>query len=160
MGWLALVGTAVSAGASVQAGAQAEQAAKAQQNIANYNAAVMEREAEAALQKAAFEQTRQAKEAGRVKSRLRAKMAASGVMVGVGTELLIEEEQAAELELESYLIGYEAQTVAARARSQALIDRMGGRLAMRRGKAARTAGYARAGTTLLTGFGEYYAERE
>ena len=156
MAWLGMVGMAVSAGASVQQGAQAEQEAKAQQNIANYNAQVMEREAQAIEQQTAFEQERQVKEAARIKSKLRVAQAGSGAMTGVGTELLIEEEQAAELELDMLLIGYEGKTAAQRARSQAEMDIMGGKLAMQRGKAARTAGYAKAGGTLLTGFGSKY----
>ena len=156
MAWLGMVGMAVSAGASVQQGAQAEQDAKAQQNIARYNAQVMEREAQAIEQQTAFEQERQVKEAARIKSKLRVAQAGSGAMTGVGTELLIEEEQAAELELDMLLIGYEGKTAAQRARSQATLDIRQGKLYRQKGEAVRTAGYAKAGSTLLTGFGSKY----
>ena len=65
----------------------------------------------------------------------------------------LEEEQLAELELENLLIGHEGRVQAGRARSQAELDRLSGKLAKKRGKAARTASYLQAGGTLLAGFG-------
>lgn len=107
---------------------------KSARNIANYNAAVMEQEAKAQRAKAGFEQVRQAERAARIKSTLRARLAASGALPDVGTPLLLQEEQAAELELENLLIGYEGEVGARRAESQAILDRLQGRLAKLRGK--------------------------
>lgn len=149
---LTTVGTGIAAAGAIQAGQAAGVEAESAQRIANYNAAIQEQEAKAAEQKTAFEQTRQAEAAARAKSRLRARLAATGAVPGPGQELLIE-EQAAELELEQLLIGYEGEIAASRARSQAELDILSGRLAKRRGKVAKRAGFVRAGTTLLTGFG-------
>jgi len=155
---LMLAGAGVAAAGQIQAGRVAEAEGKSAQNLANYNAAVMEQEAKAAEQKGRFEQQRQAKKAERIKSRLRASIAKTGAVVGVGTPLLVETEQAAELDLENLLIGYEARTMARRARSQAEIDRLSGKVAKRRGKAERLASYTQAGTTLLTGFSSVRTE--
>lgn len=146
---LLLAGTGLMAAGQIQQGRVAAAEAKSARSIANYNAAVQEQEAEAIRAKGKFEQIRQVKEAARIKSRLRTKIAGMGALESG----LLEEEQAAELELEGLLIGYEAETAARRAESQAIIDRATGKLAMRRGKAARKAGYIGAGATLLTGFG-------
>ena len=151
-----MYGSALSAASSIQQGRVAQATAKSQEAMSQYNAKIMEREAEAIRQKGAFDQKRQAKEAERIKSRMRAKMAASGALQGTGTELLIEGEQAAELELDNLLIGYEAEVEARRRESQAALDRAQGRIYRRKGKAARTAGLTGAGTSLLTGFASYY----
>lgn len=145
-------GTAVSAVGQLRAGRAAEVETKSAQRVAAYDAAIQEQEAKAIEQKVGFEQKRQAEAAVRAKSRLRARLAATGAVPGPGQELLIE-EQAAELELEQLLIGYEGEIAASRARSQAELDRLSGRLAKKRGKEARRTGFLRAGTTLLTGFG-------
>jgi hypothetical protein len=146
---LLVAGTGLTAAGQVQAGRHAKAQGQSAQNIANYNAAVMEREAKAKEQKARFEQRRQAEAAARKRSELKLWQAGTG---GRGTELLAE-EQAAELELENLMIGYEGDVAAARARSQAEIDRLQGRLSYQKGKGQKKASYISAGSTLLTGFG-------
>ena len=153
MGALIIAGASLMAAGQIQAGREAAATGKSQQNIANYNAALMEREAEATKQKAAFESLRQAKEARRIRGKLRTQLAGAGAALFEGAPEKLEEEQAAELELENLLIGYEGRVQAGRARSQAELDRLSGRLAKQRGKAARKASYLQAGGTLLTGFG-------
>ncbi len=149
---LAVIGAGVEAAGQIQAGRAAETEAKSAQNLAEFNARVQEREATARRQKAAFEQRRQAKRGERVKSALTASVAAAG---GLGSPVAADlaAEQAAELELENLLIGFEGEVGARRAESQAEIDRLQGKVARRRGKAAVTASRFKAGTTLLTGFG-------
>ena len=146
---LMMAGMGLGAAGQIQAGRIAESEAKSAEAIANYNAAVQEREAKAIRAKGAFDQTRQAKQASRIMGTLRAELAGQGAY-GSG---LLEEEQEAELELENFLIGYEAETAARRAESQAVIDRMSGQLAKQRGATAKKASYIGAGSTLLTGFG-------
>jgi hypothetical protein len=146
-------GTAVAAAGAIQQGRVAEAQGRSAQTIASYNALVQEREARAIEQKAKFDQMRQAEAAARVKSQLRAKMAGTGTLPDVGTNLLFQGEQAAELELENFLIGYEGEIGAGRARSQAEIDRLQGKIYRQKGKAGRRASYINAGSTLLTGFG-------
>jgi len=137
----------------IQAGKAAEVEAKSAQAIANYNAAVQEREAKAIEQRTSLEQRRQAEEAAREMSRIQAGLGVAGAAPTVGAPLLIQAKQASEFELENLMIGYRGQTEAARARSAAEIERMGGKLAMQRGRAAKRAAYIGAGTTLLTGLG-------
>ena len=150
---LIAIGTGVMAAGQIQQGRVAEAEAKSAQNIANYNAAVQAREAEAIRQQVGFESKRQAKRAARVKSTLTAELGAAG---GLGSPVAADlvAEQAAELELENLLIGYEGEIGAQRALSKAELDRLQGKLYRRRGKAAREASYYRAAGTLLTGFGQ------
>ena len=152
---LIVAGTTISAAGAIQAGRVAEAEGKSRQNIAEYNALVREREAEALRQKAGFESKRQAKRAARVKGALTAALGAAG---GLGSPVAADlaAEQAAELELENLLIGYEGEVGAQRALSRAELDRLQGKLYRQKGKAARQASYFRAGSTLLQGFGTAY----
>ena len=154
---LIVAGTTVAAAGAIQAGRVAEAQGRSAQNIANYNALVQEREAEALRQKAGFESKRQAKRAARVKSTLTAALGAAG---GLGSPVAADlaAEQAAELELENLLIGFGGEVGAGRAETQAELDRLQGKLSRQRGKAARKASYFRAGGTLLTGFGTAFGD--
>lgn len=154
--WLITAGTGISIGGTIQAGRVAEAQGRSAQNIAEYNALVQEREAEALRQKAGFESKRQAKRAARVKSTLTAELGAAG---GLGSLVAADlaAEQAAELELENLLIVYEGEIGAKKALSQAELDRLQGKLYRQKGKAAREASYFRAGETLLRGFGTAYS---
>lgn len=152
---LIAIGTAVGVAGQIQVGRVAQTQAQSAQNIADYKAAVMEQEAKAIEQRATFEQKRQAERATRIRSALTAKIgAAGGLGSPVATDLAAE--QAAELELENLMIGFEAEVGARRALSQAEIDRLTGRVARRRERAAVTAGRIRVGETLLTGFGRAF----
>ncbi len=147
-----VAGTGIAAAGAIQQGRVAAAQAESAQNIANYNALVQQREAEAIRQKTAFEQKRQAERGIRTKSALTAALGAAG---GLGSPVAADlaAEQAAELELENLLIGFEGEVGAQRAETQAELDRLQGRLFRQRGKAARKASLVRAGGTLLTGFG-------
>ncbi len=144
------------------AGAQRAEGRSAQ-NIANFNAAIQEQQAKAQRAKGTFEQKRQAKRAARVKSALTASIATAGGLASpVAGDLAAE--QAAELELENILIGFESEVLAGRAESQATLDRLQGKILRQRGKtAARAANikfatqlatteFGSEGKTLLTGF--------
>lgn len=133
------------------------------QNIANFNAAVAKQEAEAQRKRGGFAQKRQVKRGAEIKSALIAKIgAAGGIGAPVAADLI--GEQAAELELENILIGFEAEVAAGRAESQAELDVLSGKLARKRGKAAArvasirfgkqlaTTPIGKKGGTLLTGF--------
>ena len=150
---LIIAGTTVAAAGAIQAGRVAEAQGRSAQRMAEYNAAIQEREALALKQKAGFESKRQAARGARIKSALTAKIAAAG---GLGSPVAADlaAEQAAELELENLLIGYEGEIGAQRALSKAELDRLQGKISRQRGKAARKASYFRAGSTLLTGFGQ------
>ncbi len=189
---LMLAGTGIAVAGQIQAGRAAVAQTQAQaavagarteaeiaqarslQNIANYNALVMEREAEATRQRARFGQKRQAERGARVKSALVADIAAAG---GLGSPVAADlaAEQAAELELENLLVGFEGEVLAGRAETQAELDRLQAQIYGRRvgplrqiGKITsrafeqrarnlRTAALLGAGKTLLTGFGTAFA---
>ena len=134
---------------------------KSAQNIAEFNAAVAEQQGEAARLKAGFEQQRQAKRGEKIKSTLVARLGAAG---GLGSPVALDltAEQVEELELENLLIGFEGEVAQRRAQSQAVLDRLRGRLAKQRGKTAARRANIRFGTQIatlgvgssfLTGFG-------
>ena len=128
---------------------------KSAQNIANFNAAVAKQQGVAAKQRAGFASKRQAKKAAQIRRAQTADIAARGGMGSpVAGDLIAE--QAAELELENLLIGFEGEVAQRRAESQAELDILSGKLAKQRGKsAARVANIrfgTQIGTTLLTGF--------
>ncbi len=124
------------------------------QNIANFNAQVARQRAKAERIKAKFGQERQAKRAAQIKSALKAKL---GKVGGLGSEVALDlaTEQAAELELENLLIGFEGEVAAGQAESQAELDILQGRLARQKGKSAARAAnvqFAVKSATLLAGF--------
>ena len=122
---------------------------KSAQNIANFNAAIAEQEAKAQRAKAGFAQKRQAKRGAEITSALTAKLGAAG---GVGSPVALDlaAEQAAELELENLLIGFEGEVLAGQAESQAELDRLQGRIAQQRGKSAARAANVQFGVELGT----------
>ncbi len=120
---------------------------KSAQNIAEFNAQVAEQRAEAEQKRAAFAQKRQAKKGVAVKSELVAKLG-EGLISPVAGELIAE--QVAELELENLLIGFEGETRARQALTQAELDRLSGKLAKKRGKAAGRAANIQFGVQLAT----------
>jgi len=146
-------GTGMTVAGGIQQGRDAETEAKNAQATANYNAQIQEQEAKAIEAKTAFEQSRQAEEGARIESSLLANIGASGAVPSIGTPLLIQAKQASELELENLMIGYEGQIGAARARSQAALDRLQGRIYRQRGRNIARGRYMGAGATLLKGFG-------
>ena len=136
----------------IQAGQAAEVQAESARNIAEYNAAVARQEAKAIEQRTAIEQKQQAEEAARVQSALEAGLGASGAVTTAGAPLMLQAKQASESELENLMIGYRGRVKAGRARSQAKLDVMEGKVAEQRGKATARGKYIGAGATLLTGF--------
>lgn len=143
----------LTAAGQIQEGRAAKAEGKSGQNIQNYNAAVSESEAKAIEDTAKFEGIRQVREATRIQSALRARLGVSGVRTDIGAPVLLAEEQAAESELAGFLIGAEARARAGRARSEATLARLQGKLFRERGRQIRTAKFLQAGGTLLTGFG-------
>jgi hypothetical protein len=125
--------------------------AKSRQNIANFNAQVADQEATAKRQATKFAQKRQAEEAERIKGRQKVAIAKAG---GIGSPVAedLMAGQAAELELENILLGFEGEVAATQAERQGALDIAGGKAARRRGTAAKKAKNIQAGTTLLQGF--------
>lgn len=136
---MAAAGTVASAWGSIQAG-------RIQEGTARMNARMEAQRAVEARAQAALEEYRHRKESRRLLSRQKSLFLKAGVRME-GTPLEVIGETAAEAELDALMIrkyGYVAAREAAQKRA---IYRMGGR-------AARGAGYIRAGTTLLTGGAE------
>lgn len=150
-----LIGTGLKGFGYLYEGQAAYREGKAAQEISEYNARVMEQEAEAATDKALFEMGQTGREGQRRVSSLIAATGASGVQLGVGAPQRLIEEQRAEIELQKLIQGYEGETMASRARSEAAQYRMQGEYAKMRGESARTASYFGFGSSLLEGFGTY-----
>jgi len=150
---LMLVGTGLAAGGQIYSGMAASAEGKSAENLAEYNAALQEREAKQIEARTALQQRRQAEESERRMGTLRAGLGAGGAVTTAGSPLMIQAKQASEFELENLLIGYTGREEATAARSGAALSRMEGRIARQRGKAGKMAGYTGAGSTLLTGFG-------
>jgi len=107
------------------------EAGRSAQESAEYNAAVARNEAVTKRQKARFEQVRQAKEGSRIKGTMAARAGKTGARTDVGSPVLVAAEQAAELELDNLLIGFEGETMARKHESQAKIDVFSGKVARR-----------------------------
>jgi hypothetical protein len=137
------------AGAGLQAYGQ-YQAGEEASAVADYNAQVKEREAQAAEQRSMIQSRKQAQAAARKMSELRAGFGTAGAVSTSGAPLQIIGEQAKQSEMENLEIGYEGTTEAKKLRSE-------GAMIKREGKSARRAGRIGAGATLLTGFGTAYA---
>ena len=148
-----IAATTMGAVGEIQAGKAGAAEAETQEAMMRYNVRLQEREAREIEARTAFEQKRQAEAGARVTSAMRAEMGAAGVIPSAETSLLVQAKQASELELENLMIGYRGQVGAQRARSQAELDKLQAKIYKRRGKTAERAGYMRAGTTLLRGFG-------
>ena len=149
---LIIAAAGLKAAGELQEGEAAEAEGKSTQNIANQNAQVAEMEARAARQKAGFDQRRLAEAGGRKQGALIAGLGTAG---GLGSQVAgdLIAAQAAETELEILMTGYEGELTATRAERQAELDRLQGRIYMKRGKQAKRASYYKAGSSVLKGFG-------
>ena len=142
---MAMLASAVVSSAGTVAGGQAEK------NMADYNARVAEQGAQAATDRAAYDETAHRAEIRRILSKQRAAYGRSGVDVS-GSPLLVLEDTAMEGELDAMAIRYGGEVEAARKKSEASLLRQ-------QGRNIRTASYFQAGSTLLTGAGRVYENR-
>lgn len=137
----AVVGTA----GSLYAGAETRKAAE-------YSAKVGEQAAETARMKAAYDEELHRERVRKTLSTMRALYGKSGVDI-TGSPLLELSESAGQGELDALAIRYGGDVEAARQRSSATLTRM-------QGKAAQTASYFQAGSTLLSGAGSAYTNQQ
>lgn len=133
------VGTGVSAYSQYQAG-------KSQQALNNYNAKLNEQAALDASRDARIKANAQRAQAEAIKGRQRALYAKAGVVSATGTPLLVQVAQAGELEMAALEQEQAGNSEAARLRSQAVLDRMSGKIARRSGNLGAAA-------TILQGVG-------
>lgn len=142
----------MAAGAIMEAKAGSDEA-KGQAAMADYNAQVSEQNAKQIEAKTAFDQNREAEAASRRQSSLQAGLGASGAVTTEGSPLLLQAKQASEDELSNLMIGSEGAIAAGQQRSQAALDKMQSSIYKTKAKNTMTAGYLKAGGTLLSGFG-------
>ena len=153
----ALAGSLAKGFSTIQMGRIAQIEADSQADLLNFNAEVLERNAKARIEKAKFDQVRQALRARKVLGRTIARAAVSGAVLSEGAPFRAISEQAEELELENLLIGHEGMVEAAMTKQQAAFKRIEATGAKGRGKIAKAVGRARAGASLLKDFATFKA---
>ena len=145
-----IIGGSLTAASKIQQGRAARQAGRTKEAIAQRNALLAERQAEAEQQAAIAEAREQEREGKAFKGRQRAAIAKAGVLAR-GTPLSVLVETAEVLEAERLTILREGAISASQRKAQAGILRAQGAAAKERGKAAgRAANLAAAGTILTT----------
>ncbi len=130
------IGGGVSAYNSIQQG-------KAQKALNDFNANVNEQAALDKSRDARILANAQRAKGERLKARQRVLLAKSGVAMDTGSPLMLQAQQAGELELAALDVERSGNVEAARLRNEAIVDRMAG-------KAARRAGNLNATATILS----------
>jgi hypothetical protein len=143
--WMAL-GLIFSVISSIAGAISAQNAADAQSEALDYNASIMDKEAMAERESAKFEETRQREANAKLMARQRVAYATSGVDLSEGTPLEVLGSQAGEMEMDALAIRYNGEIKAKKNESQAAIYRL-------QSQQAQRAGFANAGSSLLTGIG-------
>ena len=141
-----------SAAGSVAAARQASAMGKYNQAIQNRNAKVLEQDAKAIEQKKEFDIARFDKEFVKLQGKTTTAILFSGAeLSGTGLEVLANNSREAEIEKD--LIEYNANINKSRKFEEANFARMRGNVARQQAKAAEIGYYAKAGSSLLQGFG-------
>ena len=160
MGWfipLLIAGGATGLGMGMkgqyEAGKAAERQAKDEATMGEYAAKLSEREATEERESAAYEETKHRKAGERLKARQRVSLGKAGVLP-TGSALDIMTETATELEMDALMIRRGGQVGAQSLTASAALSRMGGRAALLRGRAARSAGKVGAIGSGLSGAAE------
>jgi len=144
---LLIAGTAVSAASSIKQGREADAQAKFQQKIANRNAEMAYREAEAKRVAAAELAIEKGKEARAFQGAQRAAIAKSGVAAGRGSPLSVLIDTAQEFEVDRLNIIRQGAISGQQLESQ-------GDMMIAEGKAARQRGKAAKKASVLTALGQ------
>jgi hypothetical protein len=142
---------ALSAVSSITSAVGAVQQGKQQRQAYNYQAEVQEQQAQEERIATATNEANFKEEQRRLLARRRAVLGASGVELSSGSPLLVSEDFAGETALQALRIRRGGEVRATRLEQQANLSRY-------QGRAAKSGGYARAGSTLLSGLGKtaYY----
>ena len=151
-------GTALSAyGTYSQGQAQAAQA-KAAANAANYNSAVARNNAQLALEEGNANEESQRRHARAVLGQQRAALAEAGIgLEGTGGDLY--EQSASNAELDAQNIRYGAQLQSTSYLNQSNLEMAQAKQYSRNAANASTASYIGAGSSLLSGYGNYVRDR-
>lgn len=150
---IAGAGVAVSALGAYGKGQAAKAEAEHRAAMQRYNARVNEMNAKAAIEKAKFDQLQFQKRAQKIQGATRAKLGMSGALMTEGAPIALLGAQAAELALDSSLIGYEGMVQARKFKQGAALNQAQAKLFERQGRAAERASYWNIGSSLLSGFG-------
>ena len=152
---VSLLGAGISAYSSYEQGRQANQ-------IARMNADAQEKAAGLAQQQAELQRTqtkiaadRQRKETQRILSSQRVSYSKAGVDPGTGTPLLTAEDTLTEGEKDAMAIELAGSIEEANIMAQSSQYRLDAKMSRMRGSNARTAGNLQAGSSLLTGLGQF-----
>ena len=141
-----------SAVGSVAAARQASAMGKYNQGVQNRNAKVLEQAAKAIEQKKEFDIARFDKEFVKLQGKTTTAILFSGAeLSGTGLEVLANNSREAEIEKD--LIEYNANINRSRKFEEANFARMRGNIARQQAKAAEIGYYAKAGSSVLQGFG-------
>ena len=145
---MTLATAAILGGAGISALASASQgnAAKAE---SDFNAAMSRQQAMNAQQVARSNEQDFRRQQSRAAASRRAAMGASGVNIGTGSPLLVSSDLEREVELQAQRIRHGGQVASTRLEQQAQLQQQAGRN-------LQSAGYLRAGSSLLTGYARAY----
>lgn len=142
-----------SAAASAVQAVGAIQSGQAQSKQAAYQAQVYQQQAAREREVAASQEEDYRRQQSRLMAARRAALGASGIEASTGSPLLVSQDFAGEAELQALRIRNAGDVSATRLEQQAGLTRA-------EGASARTAGFMRAGSSLLSGFGEAYRYKQ
>lgn len=143
---LAIAAAASIAGAAMSASSAIQQG-KAAKAASEFQAGIMQQQADRERQEAAAKEDDFRVDASRMMARRRALLGARGVEIGEGSPLAVTEDMAGEIELQALRIRNGGELNATRLTQQASLERF-------RGRVAQSESRMRAGSTLLQGFGQ------
>lgn len=125
------------------------QSGNAQKKLANYNAGLLEQQADSTLAWSKYNADRQREKANRMNATAEAMFAGNGVEVTSGSPLVVLADNAAQAELENLAIMRQGEGEAQNLRAQAAGARFQGQIAMRSSR-------IQAGASLLSAAGNAY----
>jgi len=143
-------GTALIASAFALSAFSAVAQGFAAKQTADFQAGILRQQAERDRLQAASDEDDFRRNQSRVLAARRAALGASGVEASEGSPLLVSEDFAGEVELQALRIRSGGELTATRAEQQATLQRF-------QGRAARTSGFLRGGSLLLSGAGKVFA---
>lgn len=146
-----IVVTAITILGAVTSAVGVIQQGRAAQSQANFQAGIARQQAERERQQAASDEDEFRRRQSRVLAARRAALGASGVEAAAGSPLLVSEDFAGEVELNALRIRSGGELRATRAEQQADLLRL-------KGRQARTAGFVRGGSLLVSGAGQAFGD--
>ena len=150
-GTIALITTVATIGSAALSAVGAVQKGQAADAQAKLQSRVLRQQAESQRQQSAADEADFRARQSRLLAQRRAALGASGVDPASGSPLLVSEDFASEVELNALRIRAGGEVRATRLEQQAGLQRF-------QGRAARTSGFFRGGSLLLTGAGKVFGD--